>query len=184
MSKLNIGIIQGSVREERNGIKVAEYILEKANLRNDANYELVDLADYDLPLLGSKNATEAQAKDIVAWKAKLAEFDAYVFITPEYNHALGGALKNATDYIQGETANKAAGFVGYGSLGGTRAHENMRLILAELQVATVRTAVTFSFMSDFENFSDFKPADYHQANIDGMLDQVNAWATALKTLRN
>ena len=79
--------------------------------------------------------------------------------------------------------NKAAGFVGYGSLGGTRAHENMRLILAELQVATVRTATTFSLMTDFENMSVFKPADYHSGNMNEMLDQVIAWSRALKTVR-
>ena len=80
----------------------------------------------------------------------MASFDGYIFITPEYNHAIGGALKNALDFLNPELNNKAAGFVGYGSLGGTRAHENLRLILGELQVADVRTAVTFSLMSDFE----------------------------------
>lgn len=113
----------------------------------------------------------------------MASFDGYIFITPEYNHAIGGALKNATDYLNAEVNNKAAGFVGYGSLGGTRAHENLRLILGELQVADVRTAVTFSLMSDFENFSVFKPADYHANNANEMLDQLIKWSGALKTIR-
>ena len=113
----------------------------------------------------------------------MASFDGYVFITPEYNHAIGGALKNALDFLNPELNNKAAGFVGYGSLGGTRAHENLRLILGELQVADVRTAVTFSLMSDFENMSVFKPADYHADNANTMLDQVLSWSGALKTVR-
>lgn len=113
----------------------------------------------------------------------MASFDGYIFVTPEYNHAVGGALKNAIDYLNPELNNKAAGFVGYGSLGGTRAHENMRLILAELQVATVRTAVTFSLMTDFENMSVFKPHDYHADNANGMLDQLINWSRALKTIR-
>lgn len=185
---LKIGIIQGSVREGRNGDAVAKWMLDFANKRNDQNveYELVDLADYRLPFLGEnlpeseKAAAEATIK---AWSEKIASFDGYIFITPEYNHAIGGALKNALDYLNPEVNNKAAGFVGYGSLGGTRAHENLRLILGELQVADVRTAVTFSLMADFENFSVFKPADYHADNANQMLDQVIAWSSALQPVR-
>ncbi|MFP3489354.1 NADPH-dependent oxidoreductase, partial [Staphylococcus sp. SIMBA_130] len=65
----------------------------------------------------------------------------------------------------------------------TRAHENLRLILGELQVADVRTAVTFSLMTDFENMSEFKPADYHADNANAMLDQVIAWSKAFKKIR-
>jgi len=183
---LKIGIVLGSVREGRNGEAVANWMYDFAKNRNDAEYEIVDLADYPLPLLGAKVDEAEQAKaeaTIQAWKDKMASFDGYIFITPEYNHAIGGALKNATDYLNAEVNNKAAGFVGYGSLGGTRAHENLRLILGELQVADVRTAITFSLMSDFENFSVFKPADYHANNANEMLDQLIKWSGALKTIR-
>src|SRR5690625_7683574 len=114
----------------------------------------------------------------------MASLDGYIFVTPEYNHSVGGALKNATDYLNPELNNKVAGFVGYGSLGGARAHENMRLILGELQVADVRTAVTFSWMTDFENMSEYKPADYHKNNANDMLDKVNTWGKAFKTWRD
>jgi len=182
--KLKIGIVQGSVRVGRNGDAVAKWMNEFAQKRNDAEYEIVDLANYNLPLLGSANAQPDAETQIKAWSEKMASFDGYIFVTPEYNHAIGGALKNALDYLNPELNNKAAGFVGYGSLGGTRAHENLRLILGELQVADVRTAVTFSLMSDFENMSVFKPADYHAGNANTMLDQVLAWSGALKTLRS
>lgn len=181
--KLKIGIIQGSVREGRNGDAVAKWVLDFATKRDDATYEIVDLANYNLPLLGSAFAQADAGEQINAWSEKMASFDGYIFITPEYNHAVGGALKNAIDYLNPQLNNKAAGFVGYGSLGGTRAHENMRLILGELQVADVRTALTFSLMSDFENMSVFKPADYHESNATTMIDQVLAWSGALKTLR-
>lgn len=184
---LKIGIILGSVREGRNGEQVAKWMYDFAQNRGDeATYELVDLADYRLPLLGislSDEEKEEADRVIKAWSEKMASFDGYIFVTPEYNHAIGGALKNALDYLNPELNNKAAGFVGYGSLGGTRAHENMRLILGELQVADVRTAVTFSLLTDFENFSVFKPADYHKDNANGMLDQLLAWSKALKTVR-
>ncbi|RLL42715.1 NADPH-dependent oxidoreductase [Oceanobacillus piezotolerans] len=185
---LKIGIVLGSVRQGRNGEAVANWTLDFANKRNDADvqYEIVDLADYNLPFLGAAipEAQQAEAEAAIkGWSEKMASFDGYIFVTPEYNHAIGGALKNATDYLNAEVNNKAAGFVGYGSLGGTRAHENLRLILGELQVADVRTAVTFSLISDFENMSVFKPADYHEANANQMLDQVIAWSKALKTVR-
>jgi len=181
---IKIGIIIGSVRQGRNAEAVAKYILEKAKSRKDQSveYELVDLLDYKLPFLGMEPSEEEQ-NAIQAWSNKMASFDGYIFVTPEYNHAVGGALKNALDYLNPELNNKAAGLVGYGSLGGTRAHENMRLILAELQVATVRTAVTFSLMNDFENMSVFKPMDYHEGNINTMLEQLINWSRALKTVR-
>ena len=181
--KLKIGIVQGSVRIGRNGDAVAKWMVDFAKKRNDAEYEIVDLANYNLPFLGSANAQPDAEGEIKAWSEKMASFDGYIFITPEYNHAIGGALKNALDFLNPELNNKAAGFVGYGSLGGTRAHENLRLILGELQVADVRTAVTFSLMTDFENMSVFKPADYHADNANTMLDQVLAWSGALKTVR-
>ncbi|GLO67838.1 reductase [Oceanobacillus sp. E9] len=184
---MKIGIILGSVRKGRNGEAVANWMYDFATNRNDdVTYEIVDLADYPLPMLGAEvkeSDQEEAAQAIQSWSEKMASFDGYIFITPEYNHAIGGALKNATDYLKVEVHNKAAGFVGYGSLGGTRAHENLRLILGELQVADVRTAVTFSLMTDFENMSVFKPADFHHANANEMLDQVIAWSGALKSLR-
>jgi len=185
---LKIGIILGSVREGRNAEAVANWTLNFAKKREDENveYELVDLADYPLPLLGAKvpEAQQQEAENAInGWKEKLASFDGYVFITPEYNHTVGGALKNAMDYVNPEVNNKAAGLVGYGSLGGSRAHENMRLILGELQVADVRTAINFSLITDFKDMSEFQPADYHASNANEMLDQVIAWSGVLKTVR-
>ncbi|RDW20041.1 NADPH-dependent oxidoreductase [Oceanobacillus arenosus] len=184
---LKIGIVLGSVRQGRNGEAVTNWTYDFALKRNDdVEYEIVDLVDYKLPLLGAALPETQQADaetTIKAWSDKMASFDGYIFVSPEYNHAVGGALKNALDFLNPELNNKAAGFVGYGSLGGTRAHENLRLILAELQVATVRTAVTFSLITDFENMSVFKPADYHKDNANGMFDQVIAWSQALKTVR-
>ena len=118
-----------------------------------------------------------------AWAAKIESFDAYVFVTPEYNHGTSGALKNAIDYLYREWNNKAAGFVGYGSADGTRAVESLRLVMGELQVADVRAQVALSLFTDFENFTTFKPATMHEKSVNAMLDQVRAWGSALKALR-
>lgn len=183
---IKIAIIIGSTRPGRNSEAVAKWVYEIAKKRNDAEVELVDIADFNLPLLDEPvppSMGQYTKEHTKAWSAKIASFDGYVFVTPEYNHATSGALKNAIDYLYNEWNNKAAGFVGFGSVGGTRAVENLRLIMGELQVADVRAQVAFSLFTDFENFSVFKPANHHMDSVNTMLDQVIAWSGALKTIR-
>lgn len=179
MANLNIGIILGSTRVGRNSPQVGEWVKGIAEERGDANYEIVDIADFKLPLFGETDASE----QIAAWTGKLAQLDGFVFIVQEYNHSITGALKNALDSARDEWNNKAAGIVSYGSAGGARAAEHLRGILGELQVADVRVHPLLSLFTDFENGSVFKPADLHKANVNAMLDQVLAWSGALKTLR-
>src|SRR5207249_11040980 len=117
------------------------------------------------------------------FSAKIGSFDRYVFVTPEYNHGISGALKNAIDFLFREWNDKAAGFVSYGGAGGARAVEQLRLVLAEVQMATVRNQVLLSMFTDFENFSVFKPDARHEKSANEMFDQVIAWGGALKALR-
>jgi NAD(P)H-dependent FMN reductase len=183
---ITIGIILGSTRPGRNGEAVAHWAYELARTRNDAKFELVDLKDYNLPHLDEAlpPSLGQYAKDHTkAWAAAIARFDGFVFVTPEYNHSTSGALKNAIDFLYGEWNNKAAGFVSYGSLGGSRAVEHLRLVMAELQVATVRNQVALSLISDFVNYSQFAPNEHHVPGLAAMLDQVIAWSTALAPLR-
>lgn len=180
MSKLNIGIILGSTRQGRVSPQVGQWIKEIADQRGDANYEIVDISDYNLPFLGTTDGTEP---GIAAWNQKLGELDGFVFIVQEYNHSITGALKNAIDFAREAWNNKAAGIVSYGSTGGARAAEHLRGILGELLVADVRVHPTLSLFTDFENGSVFKPQALHLDNVNAMLDQVVAWSGALKTLR-
>ena len=183
---LRIAIIVGSTRPGRKGEAVAKWAYEIAQRRSDAEFELVDIKDFNLPLLDEPmppimgQYTHDHTK---RWSEKIASFDGYVFVTPEYNHATSGALKNAIDFLYAEWVNKAAAFIGYGGTSGARAVENLRLIMAELQVATVRAQVGLSMFTDFEDFSVFKPAPIQETHVHVMLDQVIAWASALKTLR-
>jgi len=181
-----IGIILGSTRPGRNGEAVAQWVHQLASKRDTADYELVDLADYQLPHLDEPMPPMAghyTREHTLPWAAKIASFDGFVFVTPEYNHSTSAALKNAIDYLYAEWTNKAAGFVSYGSAGGTRAVEHLRLVMAELQVATVRLQVALSLATDFEHYSSFNPAPHHEQSLTGMLDQVVAWSTALQPLR-
>src|SRR5437899_11527648 len=117
------------------------------------------------------------------WAAKIASLDAFIFVSPEYNHGIPAALKNAIDFLFAEWNHKAAGFVSYGSAGGSRAVEHLRLVLAEVHVATVRAQVLLSRWTDFENFTTFKPGPNHEKSVAAVLDQVIAWGGALKQLR-
>ena len=183
---IRIGIIIGSTRPGRNGEAVGHWVHGIATKRSDAQFELVDLKDFNLPLLDEAvpaSMGQYSQEHTKAWAAKIDSFDAFVFVTPEYNHGTSGALKNAIDYVYREWNNKAAGFVSYGSAGGARAVEQLRLIMGELQVADGRAQVMLSLFTDFENFSVFKPAPKHEKSVNNMLDQVIAWGGAVKALR-
>lgn len=183
---IKIGIIVGSTRPGRNASAVSKWVMNITGKRKDAQFELVDIADFGLPLLDEPvppSLGQYSKPHTQKWARKIGSFDGFVFVTPEYNHAISGALKNAIDYLYSEWNNKAAGFVSYGSAGGARAVENLRLIMAEVQVATVRSQVMLSLYTDFENFSAFKPAAVHEASLNTMLDQLVNWSAALKALR-
>jgi NAD(P)H-dependent FMN reductase len=184
--RLKVAIIIGSTRPGRNGEAVSQWIYDLAKQRDDAEYELVDIKDYNLPLLDEPipPSMGQYSKDHTkVWAMKIDSFDAYVFVTPEYNHGISGALKNAIDFLFKEWNNKVAGFVSYGSAGGVRAVEHLRLVMSEVKVATVRAQVQLSLFTDFENFSTFKPHTIHERSANNMLDEVIAWASAMKTLR-
>ncbi|MCR8642910.1 NAD(P)H-dependent oxidoreductase [Paenibacillus sp. N1-5-1-14] len=180
MGQLKIGIILGSTRQGRVSPQVGDYVKQIADQRGDASYEIVDIAEYQLPFLGEGTGEEP---GLTAWPARLATLDGFVFIVQEYNHSITGALKNALDLARVEWNHKAAGIVSYGSTGGARAAEHLRGILGELLVADVRAHPTFSSFTDFENFSTFKPAELHIAKVNAMLDEVVKWSIALKTIR-
>ena len=182
-----IRIILGSTRPNRNGEQVARWVLEVASRRRDAYFELLDLRDYPLPHLDEPlppSFGQYQNEHTRQWAAKIASFDGFVIVTPEYNHGTSGVLKNAIDYLYAEWNNKAVGFVSYGATGGARAAEHLRLVAGELQLADVRQQVTLSLMTEFENFTVFKPGDYNLPTLNTMLDQVVAWSTALAPLRD
>lgn len=178
--KLNIGIILGSTRQGRVSPQVGEWVKSIADKRGDANYEIVDIADFDLPFLGTTDGTEP---GIAAWNEKLANLDGFVFLVQEYNHSITGALKNALDFARDAWNDKAAGIVSYGSTGGARAAEHLRSICGELKIADVRTHPTLSLYTDFVNGSEFKPQELHLTNVNTMLDEVVSWSGALKTIR-
>ena len=183
---IRIAIIAGSTRPGRKAGAVAEWVLDVARDRHDADFEIVDLAAHPLPLLDEPlppSAGRYEHAHTRAWSERIAAFDGYAFVTPEYNRSTSGALKNAIDFLHAEWGDKAAGFVGYGSQGGTRAVEHLRLMMGELRVATVRDQVALSVFDDFADFTELRPRPRQRAAAEAMLDQLVAWSGALKSLR-
>jgi NAD(P)H-dependent FMN reductase len=181
-----IAAIVGSTRPHRHGPAVAAWVVEVSK-QIDAPIEVVDLADVDLPLLDEPEPA-ALSSDYVhphtrSWADTVARYDGFVFVTPEYNHSMPAALKNALDFLYHEWNTKAAGFVTYGIHGGVRAAEHLRLVCAELQIATVRTQVALSLADDFDGAHRFAPRKQHTTVLLRMLDELIAWSSALRQSR-
>jgi NAD(P)H-dependent FMN reductase len=182
-----IGIILGSTRPNRLGEQVARWVYDAASQHGDAAFELVDLRDYPLPHLDEPVPAARGGQYLHAhtraWSNKIDSFDGFVILTPEYNHSTPGVLKNALDYLYAEWNYKAVGLVSYGSVGGARAAEHLRLVCGALQMAVVPQQVGLSLMTDFEHFSTFAPASNNLAMLDSLLDEVVGWSRALASLR-
>ena len=141
---LRVGIIVGSTRPGRKAAVVATWAHDILKSRKDADFEIIDIGDYNLPFLDEPvppSMHQYSQAHTNTWSAKIASLDAYIFVTPEYNHSIPAALKNAIDFLFHEWNNKAAGFIGYGSAGGARAVEALRLVMGEIKVADVRAQV-------------------------------------------
>lgn len=173
---MKVGIIIGSIREGRKGESVGRWVHELASRRDDASYELVDLKSFDVPLLtaavqpGSARKRYDSAA-VTAWSAAVDACDAFVFITPEYNHGVPGGLKNAYDSLGPEWVGKPVAFVSYGGAGGVRAVEHWRAVVANFQQFDVRAQVA---LSTFTQWTDgaFTPAVRHRDEVTAMLDQL------------
>jgi NAD(P)H-dependent FMN reductase/ketosteroid isomerase-like protein len=182
---IKIGIVLGSTRPGRVGDQVARWVHDRARLRADAEFAVIDLRDHPLPHLEEPPGFSGRYEDerTRAWAATVAACDGFVLVTPEYNHSVPGVLKNAMDHVHVEWNTKAAGFVSYGGVGGARSVEQLRLVCGALQLADVAPQVTLPLATEFENHTVFAPGEYQLTALDTLLDHVVAWSTALAPLR-
>jgi NAD(P)H-dependent FMN reductase len=189
MNKLKIGIVISTTRATRFGHKPAEWVKSIAAERSDMSVEILDLRDYPMPFFDevASNAWVPTTNEVARrWQKKVAEFDGFIFVTAEYNHGIPAVLKNALDFAYPEWNKKAAALVGYGAVGGSRAVEQLRLVAAELQLATIRTGVYIQgadFMAALREGKDLKEIAHLQQGVRDMLDQLAWWTAALKTAR-
>lgn len=172
---MKVGIVLGSVRDGRAGEAVANWVAEGAAGR-EATYELIDLKAFDVPLL-TTNTHPMRAKKsydderVQAWSDAIDACDAYIFVTPEYNHGVPGALKNAVDSLGQEWVGKTAALVGYGSVGGVRAIENWRLVLANFSMTVTRAELN---LNSFFDWADglFAPLEHRTQELTDLLDAL------------
>ncbi|MDF0529001.1 NAD(P)H-dependent oxidoreductase [Tsukamurella sp. 8F] len=181
---MKIGIIIGSVRDGRNGEAVAQWVYKAAEERTDAEFEIIDLKSFGVPVLTSATVPGAANKQyddpaVTAWSKAIDEHDGFVFVTPEYNHGVPGGFKNAFDSLGSEWAHKTVGFVSYGADGGIRAVEQWRQIVANFHMVDVRSQVALGLFTDFGP-DGLNPLDRRAGELTGLLD---ALVTATEKLR-
>ncbi len=183
-----IGIVVGSTRPGRFSIQAAQWLLDFANRRGDAEYVLVDIAEFDLPLFEEPVSPlygPVQNQNARVFAARLAELNGFIFATPEYNHSTSAALKNALDYAYGEWNFKPAGFISWGSIaGGARAVEHLRGIMAELKVYDIREQIVIpNFYLKFDDQGRYAFGESEERQATAMLDELVFWTEQMNAAR-
>lgn len=198
MDTLKIKIIIGSTRQNRFSEKPAQWIFEEAKKLEGVEAELLDLRDYPMPFFDdpmSPSMAKGQYSNEVVkkWAAKINDGDAFIIVTPEYNHGYSAVLKNALDVIYPEWNRKSVGFVSYGSALGSRAVEQLRQVAVELQMTPIRNAIHIPVDIFFAAMMGKGPTgpEMFQPIREGMMgdrvqiffDDLLWWARALKVAR-
>lgn len=191
---MKVQIILGSTRPNRTTPRLAKWIADEAGKMDDIQPEIVDLDDYPLPFLDEPisprfNPDRHPNPEAQKWMAKIAEGDAYIFVTPEYNHSIPGVLKNAIDYLTFEMLKKPATIASHGTVGGARATMHLKEILSESRVAVIPTQVAIPGMS--EKISEDGVLDQEQADLPygpltslkNLLSELKWYSDALATAR-
>ena len=182
-------IVIGSTRPGRAGISVAEWFIDHARRHGEFDVEVADLAELDLPMLDEPNHprlrqyTHQHTRD---WSAQVDAADAFVFITPEYNHGYPAALKNAIDYLHWEWSDKPVGFVSYGGVAaGTRALQQLKQVVSVLKLLPVSEAVNLPFFTQFiDEDGVLQPNEVMEQSASAMLDELLRVEDAIAPLRS
>ncbi|WBU58087.1 NADPH-dependent FMN reductase [Paracoccus sediminicola] len=192
MSKPRIAVIISSTREARFADKPAAWLMDQVGKRDDMDFELLDLRDFDLPFFdeaASNQWAPSEDSKAVKWQETLAGFDGFLFLVAEYNHSITGALKNALDQAYKEWNRKPAAAMGYGGVGAARAIEHLRNIAVELQMVPLRNAVHLGggeFMKVSPLGQDGEMSEVTEVlkpSLDAMLDELVWWADATMAAR-
>lgn len=189
---MRIGVIIGSIRRGRKGADIGTWVAHIANAIPDAadahaSFDVIDINDFNLSLLVDEQLPALANKQYSdpatqAWSQAVDQYDGFIFVTPEYNHSVPGAMKNAFDMLFGEWAHKPVGFVGYGAAGGIRAVEHWRAIVANLYMMDARQQVSIFLETDFID-NTFSPAPQRQTDLEALITEVLSLSQLSKTLQ-
>jgi NAD(P)H-dependent FMN reductase len=177
-------VITGSTRPNRKSRTVAEWFIENAKTRTDKlTFELIDLADINLPLLDEPlpaMAGKYQHEHTKKWASIIGPADGFVFVTPEYNHSYPAVLKNAIDFLYEEWRHKPVGFASYGVAEGVRAVEHLKPVMIQVDAAPLNAQVSFSVMSQFNKDGALQPNEHNLHQLDNLLVELAWWGETLK----
>lgn len=193
---MKVAVILGAVREGRKSSAQAKWVMKTLQEMNDVEAELVDLRDYPMPIFNEAASPRYNPNRQIEplaqkWLDKLVEFEAYVFVTPEYNHSVPGVLKNAIDYVDYQLARKPAAVVSHGSAGGARAEVALKEILSEsrmVPMSTVPGVAMFQMSEKIDedgNLTESEKANPYgpQAALETLLKELKWYSDALAQAR-
>lgn len=182
-----LGVLIASTRPGRTGEPVGRWVEKEAKAHGHFDVQVLDLKAIDLPLLDEpmhprlRKYTKEHTR---AWSRQVDAVDAFVFVTPEYNFSMSGALKNALDFLFWEWQYKPVGFVSYGGVsGGTRGVQATKQVVTTLKMMPVAESVTIPFVANFVRGGTFEPSEVMHDAAQAMLDEVARWEAALRDLR-
>ena len=187
----SIKVILGSTRPNRFSEYPGKWMFDLLRKRTNVDVEMLDLRDYPMPFFNesitpSSKKEEYTHEAVVRWTKKIREADGFIFIAPEYNRGPSAVLKNALDYVHAEWQKKPVGFVAYGSVGGARSVEHLRLSTIELQMAPISKAVHIqSPWTLRDETGGAKPDAFksYENNAEMLIDQLLWWGRALREAR-
>ena len=184
---MHLQVILGSIREGRRSGPIADWVCEQARAYDGVTVELVDLKAWNLPIFSlAKFPSEGNYEDPLQqrWAETIAKADGYLFVVSEYNHGITAALKNALDYLYAEWNRKPASFVAFGNAEGARAVQQLKLVLNELEIAPLPTALHLRGVPKKVATGTFEPDDAETKRFGVMFGEWLWWARALKAARD
>jgi NAD(P)H-dependent FMN reductase len=188
-SRPKLYVITVSTRPGRAGVPLSSWILERATAHGGFDVQLIDLKEENLPMFDEPRhprLRQYEHEHTKRWSAKIDAADAFIFVTPEYDHGAPPSLINALVYLSQEWAHKPVGFVSYGGpAGGVRAVQMVKPMLAALKLVVLLESVMAPlFTHSIDDQGTFNPSELQQAGAQAMLDALQKWVGALAAMRS
>jgi len=186
MEQLRISVIVGSIREGRLSLPIANWVMDRIAARAEFAPELLDLADWDLPMFAEPHPPATgryTGEKQRAWAEAIGAADGYILVTPEYNHGMSAVLKNALDTVYAEWGRKPVAFVAHGTLGGARSVEQLRAVAAALAMAPLGSAVHLQGAAKLREGDRFNAGEIEDRRLSALFQELLWWGNALKAAR-
>jgi NAD(P)H-dependent FMN reductase len=186
MTRLRISVIVGSVREGRISLPIANWVMDRIAARTEFDAELLDLAEWNLPMFAEPNPPATgryTGEKQRAWAKVIGAADGYILVVPEYNHGMSGALKNALDTVYAEWGRKPVAFVAHGGMGGARSVEQLRQVVVPLAMAPLSAAVHLQGAAKLREGDRFNAGEIEDRRLSALFEELLWWGNALKAAR-